>query len=237
MTLYYEQPVKLEVRGRSVFVNGEVKDFTVRTLSQMNEVLMRKQQIANDFPVYFMFRSIAEKDGLRYDMTIIPPKKIGGEHAKTYGHYHAIAEKGLSYPEVYQVLDGKAIFVLQRRRSDLSVDVMITYGEKGQLVIIPPNWGHVTVNASAESVLVMANLVSDNFESDYSDYRVNQGAAYYFTEYGLEQNSNYLIRSTERPEPAELNARYGFQCSDLLKEFWENPRKFEFLKKPSLLPR
>ncbi|VVB98608.1 Glucose-6-phosphate isomerase [uncultured archaeon] len=238
MTTYYEQPLKIEVRGRSVFVNGEVHGFTVRNLSQMNEVLMRRQQqILHDFPLYFMFRAIAQKDGLRYDITIIPPKKIGEEYSKTYGHYHPVAEGRLTYPEIYQVLDGRAIFILQKKRSDGSVDAIVTYGEKGQVVLIPPNWGHATVNATHDDVLVMANLVADGFESDYQDYKENRGAAYYVTDFGLEQNGQYVVRGTEKKKPEEINAKYGLECSDLLREFWANPSKFEFLKRPSLITK
>lgn len=237
MTVYYSEPVKIEINGRSVFVNGGVKDFTVRNLSQMNDVLMKKQTVLHDFPLYFMFRSIVGKEGIRYDITIIPPKNIAGEYAKTYGHYHPIAENNLGYPEIYQVLDGRALFVLQKKRSDGSVDVVLTYGEKGQIVLIPPNWGHVSVNATKDDVLVMGNLVADGFESVYGDYKNDRGAAYYITDHGLEQNENYVIRTTERKKPEEINAKYGFVCSDLLKEFWENPERFEFLKRPGMITR
>lgn len=236
MTVYYSEPLKMELKGRSLFINGEVKDFTVRNLSQMNDVLMKRQPVLNDFPLYFMFRAIAEKDGLRYDVTVIPPKNIAGEYAKTYGHYHPIAEGNLRYPEIYQILDGRALFVLQKKRSDASVDTIITYAEKGQAILIPPNWGHVTINATKDDVLVMGNLVAE-FESEYSDYKDSRGAAYFITENGLEQNPSYLIRSTEKKKPEEINEKYGFECTDLLKEFLENPEKFEFLKKPSIIAK
>ncbi|MFA5077282.1 MAG: glucose-6-phosphate isomerase family protein [Candidatus Micrarchaeia archaeon] len=235
MTIYYSEPVKLEIVGRSVFVNGEVKEFSVRNFSELNEVLMKRQQVLNDFPLYFMFRSIVVKEGLRYDITIIPPRRIDGEYAKTYGHYHPLAENGLSYPEAYQILEGRALFVLQKPRSDASVDVMVTYGEKGQAVLIPPNWGHNTINASPDKVLILGNLVADGFESDYSAYKKDLGAAYYVTDFGLEPNGNYVVRKTEKLKASDLNAKYGFECPDLLKEFWANPGKFEFLKKPSLI--
>ncbi|MDD5337160.1 MAG: glucose-6-phosphate isomerase family protein [Candidatus ainarchaeum sp.] len=235
MTVYYSEPVKLEIVGRSVFVNGEVKEFSVRNLSQMNDVLMKRQPVLSDFPLYFMFRSIAAKQGLRYDITIIPPKRIDGEYAKTYGHYHPLAEKGLSYPEVYQILEGRALFIFQKPRSDASLDVMVTYGEKGQALLIPPNWGHTTINASPDRVLILGNLVADGFESDYSAYKEDRGAAYYVTDFGLEPNGNCVVRKTEKLKASDLNMRYGFVCSDLLKEFWADPEKFEFLKKPSLI--
>lgn len=237
MTLYYSEPICIEIQGRSVFVDKEVKDFKVRNFSEMNDVFMKKQTVQNDFPFYFMFQSITKKEGLRYDITIIPQKIIDEEYTKTYGHYHPIAEDSLSYPEIYQVLNGEALFMLQKKRADKSVDVIITYGKKGQTLIIPPNFGHVTINASKNNVLVLANLVANNFQPEYDEYKENNGAAYYITEDGLKQNGNYIIRTIERKKPEEVNARYGFECADLLKEFWENPGKFEFLKKPRMITR
>lgn len=237
--IYYSEPLKIEITGRSVFVNDEVRGFSVRNFSEMNDVFM-KQQVKRDYrdyPFYFMFRSIAEKEGLRYDITLIPAKNVDGEYAKTYGHYHPEAEKGLSYPEIYQILDGSAVFILQKEKSDQTVDVLITWGGKGSVLLIPPNWGHVTINASRTRMLILGNLVADNFESDYSKYKENRGAAFYTTDFGLEQNSNYIIRRSEKVKPEQINSRYGFECSDLLKEFIENPSKFEFLKKPSLIAK
>lgn len=235
--IYYSEPIKLEVKGRSVFVNGEVKDFSVRNFSEMNDVLMKRQTVHHDYPFYFMFRSIIQKEGLRYDITLIPTKNIDGEYAKTYGHYHPIAEDNLTYPEIYQVLDGTALFLLQKLRNDETVDVIVTYGEKGQVLLIPPNWGHTTINPSKNNMLVLSNLVSDSFESSYAKYKENRGAAYYFTDFGLEQNPNYIIRSTEKKKADQINFKYGFECSDLLKEFVANPDRFEFLKKPSLIAK
>lgn len=237
MTIYYSEPIKIEVKGRSVFVNDEIKEFSVRNFSEMNDVFIQKQPVLHDFPVYLMFRALAEKSGLRYDITIIPPKNFVGEYAKTYGHYHPIAEGRLSYPEIYQILSGKAFFILQKKRSDESVDVIITHGRKGDVIFVPPNWGHVTINATLDEILVIGNLIAEGFESDYKEYKENRGAAYYITNNGMEPNNHYFIRATEKKKNEEINAKYGLVCSDLLKEFWNNSEKFEFLKKPSLITK
>ncbi|MBU0586807.1 glucose-6-phosphate isomerase [Candidatus Micrarchaeota archaeon] len=235
MSLYYSEPLSIEVKGRSVFVNQEAWEFSVRNISQMNDVLMEKQNPKRDFPAYFMFRDITKNNGIRYDITLIPPKKFGNELAKTYGHYHPYAIDRLAYPEVYQVLDGKALFILQKKRSDETVDVIITYGLKGQVVLIPPNYGHVSINASTTEKLVMANLVADGFESLYDEYKQNRGAAYYVTEDGLEPNMRYIVRGVDKKKPEEISKQYGLHFLDLLKEFSNNPKKFEFLKKPELI--
>ncbi len=134
--------------------------------------------------LYFMYRDLArtpeDRDWLathavRYDLTRIPPLTICGEYVKTKGHYHPPNPSGVGYPEVYEVLSGEAHYLLQDR--DI-LDVILIFAREGEKVIIPPEYGHVTINASSKALL-MANLVSSRFSSDYSLYEQRHGAAYY----------------------------------------------------------
>jgi glucose-6-phosphate isomerase len=112
---------------------------------------------------------------LRYDMTVIPPGVIGPEFVKTKGHYHPENPAGVRYPEVYEVMEGEAHFLLQR--PDASEIVLVKAGA-GDVTVIPPGFGHVTINPGGVD-LVMANLVSTAFSSDYSPYAAMRGAACY----------------------------------------------------------
>jgi len=85
---------------------------------------------------------------------------------------------GVPYPEVYEVLDGKAFYLLQSR--DLT-DVIVLAAKKGDVILIPPGYGHVTINPG-KTDLVMANLVSPEFSSEYGEIAKNHGAAYYYME-------------------------------------------------------
>jgi len=94
-------------------------------------------------------RKIKEK-GLRYDITIIPPNKLGMEFVKTAGHYHPfLPGSKMTYPELYEVLEGEAHYLLQRREQERGTeritDVVVVKAKKGDKVIIPPNYGHVTI--------------------------------------------------------------------------------------------
>ena len=101
---------------------------------------------------------------------------------------------------------------------------------------IPPNHCHVSINPGPEDLL-LANIVADNFKSNYGPFKENKGAAYYYMTNGeLVQNGNYIVEKNERITPEEINKRHEFECKDLLTEFYNNPEKFEFLKKPSLIP-
>jgi glucose-6-phosphate isomerase len=119
-------------------------------------------------------RWLAEQ-AIRYDITVISPRDLCGEKAKTKGHYHPANAKGTGYPEIYQVIDGCAHYLLQRR--DLS-DAVLVRAVEGDFILVPPFYGHVTIN-NGPGDLVMANLVSSRFESEYGEYESRRGAAYY----------------------------------------------------------
>jgi len=135
----------------------------------MEDVLFDKEWYdatdARNDDLYYMFRDLAKNDSdlevikahhLRYDITAIPPRMLGSEFTKTVGHYHPkIPGADVSYPEIYQVLEGSAIYLLQKAESgdeDIVLDVAVVSAEKGDLVLIPPEYGHVTINA-AETTL------------------------------------------------------------------------------------
>ncbi|MEW6721991.1 MAG: glucose-6-phosphate isomerase family protein [Candidatus Micrarchaeota archaeon] len=234
-TVLYEKPMRVELVGTILFVQGSQTKKTTRTLSQMQKTLMSPPTGIPEVDMYYMYRNVYKADDIRFDVTVIPSTSIKGECAKTHGHYHPGSEEGPAYPEVYQVLRGQASFVLQKKNRNGSVDVMVVNAGEGDAVLLPPGWGHVSVNRG-DDVLVLSNLVYDRFESLYSEYEDNQGAAYYIMKDGeLVHNTNYIVHEMERLSAKELASRHGFSCGDLLQEFHADPRKFGFLKSPKLL--
>ena len=102
-----------------------------------------------------MFRDLAKSDSeleaikahhLRYDITVIPPAMLGSEYIKTVGHYHPrVPGTNVYYPEIYQVLEGSATYLLQKVKSgeeDFVMDVVVITAKKGDLVLVPPGYGH-----------------------------------------------------------------------------------------------
>jgi glucose-6-phosphate isomerase len=119
--------------------------------------------------------------GLRYDVTVTLPGTVRGEFTKTAGHYHALDANGVSWPEIYDVLYGSAVFVLQRAVGDPSGDpeidraVAIVAGP-GDRLVIPPDYGHVTVNVGS-TPLVVADLVAVASSNHYQGYANRRGGA------------------------------------------------------------
>jgi glucose-6-phosphate isomerase len=176
------------------FWKGQLPVPEIRTIEDLRGVLADRTCGASG-ALYTMYRDLALTPGdrdwlsehhLRYDITVISPRDLCGEKAKTKGHYHPVNAAGTGYPEIYEVLEGSAHYILQQR--DLSDVIMVRAG-KGDRVMVPPFYGHVTVNAGRED-LVMANLVSSDFISDYAEYESRRGAAYY------ELSDGSIVRNT-----------------------------------------
>jgi glucose-6-phosphate isomerase len=163
---------------------GELPQPTIRTVEEIRPVLFEPQCRCSE-PLYFMYRDLSKSDAdwrwlhehrLRYDLTVIPPRDLCGELVKTKGHYHPKNAAGIGFPEIYEVLEGTAHYLLQSCMLD---DVVLIEADAGDLVIIPPDYGHITINPSQDQTLSMANIVSTAFESEYGEYEARHGAAWY----------------------------------------------------------
>ena len=134
-----------------------------------------------------MYRGLEKNGELRYDITVLSAKMLGNEFNKTKGHYHIGA-----YPELYMVLEGSAIYLLQKKNNAGEIeDVYAVKVKAGECAIMPPFYGHITINPSETEELKMANWICDNCKSDYSFYEQMQGACYYYTKEGWIKNENY----------------------------------------------
>jgi len=175
---------------------GKTKEPDVRMLHDMDDVLYDKvwARGAEDLELYYMYRDLflSRRDGdlfkdqgIRYDITIIPPLMLGCEYVKTAGHYHPkVPGQEVTYPEVYEVLEGEATYLLQKE--DLS-DVVMVRARAGDKVVVPPDYGHITINDSNKR-LKMANFVARDFSSIYEPIKKRGGGAYFLTEDGFVEN-------------------------------------------------
>jgi glucose-6-phosphate isomerase len=182
-------------------------------------------------------RSWLTEQQLRFDITVIPPREICGEFIKTKGHYHPNNPSGTGYPEIYEVLAGEAHYLLQD--TDCSDVVMIT-ACAGEIVVVPPGYGHVTINPATTTFLQMANIVSSGFLSNYQRYEAQRGAAFFeMVKEGFVQNPSYTkpppLRCMKAQRFAGLGKRIKAPLYDLIEkrdpvlEFLNYPERYESL--------
>jgi glucose-6-phosphate isomerase, archaeal len=220
----------------------------VRTLQQMSPVLMDPNSAATRDEMYYMYRKVAmpehrvvlERNKLRYDITVIPPAKMGQEFNKTLGHYHAVKPgTHFAYPEVYEVLHGTALFMIQKMDKDFKnlISVLQMEAKPGDKIIYPPNYGHVIVNIGKEP-LVTANWVADHFDSDYKDITDRHGMAYYVVDagegkYNFIPNPHYEnVPPARVMVPKNMNAFAIYQPTPMYVTGISNPKALEFLTSP-----
>ncbi len=202
-------PISLDERNNDLKFDGDFPFIkkSERSLEELKPYLKNPRADNGPDPVYRVWRyAHLKKDdekikaaNLHYDFTLIPPGTIDGEFAKTAGHYHK------PYPEIYEVLSGQAYFLIQSE----SVVYLVEAGP-GEKVLVPPSFGHNTINVFNEPLL-LANWISESAVYDYESYKTNHGASYYFLADGkmidIIKNPNYesvpeikKIRPKEWPE-------------------------------------
>jgi len=197
---------------------GKRREPDIRWLSDIMDVVLDREWAdkAEDFELYYMYRDLflsradeirLQDQGIRYDITIIPPNMLGREYTKTLGHYHpTVPGTAVTYPEIYEVLEGDALYLLQSL--DLG-DVVAVKASAGDKVLVPPNYGHITINPSHKT-LKIANFVARDFSSLYDPIRERAGGAYFFTRGGWLKNQRCPeaapLRRIEAPSGAKLRA-------------------------------
>lgn len=197
-----------------------------------------------DITLYYIYRNVSllkdlelfEKFNLRYDLTLIFPNNIGGEINHTVGHAHKKNDKGYPYTEIYQVIEGSAIFLLQKE--DMSIFYAI-HAESGEKVIIPPGFGHITVNKSNTKYLLISNIFTrEENVSEYSFFKSHSGAMWYpkmssSNEISFEMNPEYKIHTgIVELKSNDVKNIESFSGKSLYLEFINHPDKFGFINHP-----
>ncbi len=234
--------IKYDETNFMLYMNDLPVDPSVRRLKELFDVAYDKdffKSIDRMKAVYYMYRDVCRQEEknifeslqLRHDITFIPSFNIGKEYVKTSGHYHPIATDELSYPEIYEIISGKAHYILQKPQGNKIMDVVLLEAKEGDKIIIPPNYGHITINPSQE-LLIMANIVSSQFQSLYEPIKEKRGGAY-FELLGHEyvKNENYRDLPKIRSYKA-MESGYFPQDKNLYTLFQQNPTLFDFLNAP-----
>lgn len=230
-------PLQADDKGGLVFGAGLVPVTPdIRCRRDMLDVLFEPNASGPD-ELYYMYRGVCRaadstlirQHGLRYDVTILRPGTVGSEYIKTAGHYHPLKPgTEFTYPEVYEVLHGRAHYLLQTEPDEEGVEAVLVEASAGDKVLIPPGYGHITINPGPDW-LVMSNWVAEGFASLYGPIKELGGGAY-FALAGNGEEERIVVNPRYRPTPG-ISAR---RPSDL-PEFGlvrGRPMYFAFLESP-----
>ncbi len=250
LPLYY-----IEETGM-IALSGELSfdGYSRKYASQMEGLFYTKKTLSSTEAIYDVYRGIRfPKDKallddfeLRYDITVIYDGTIDGERKKTSGHYHGYnPARTATYAEVYEVIKGKALYILQRADnfSDTTAEIQVNdlkfaIVNEGEAIIIPPNYGHCSINIGS-GPLIFSNLAYIPCSVHYAQVQRYHGMNYYIfndkeNEFNAipnrlyHSNPNYEIVTVK--EAPNLGIKFGVP---IYKSFQENPKAFSYLGDPA----
>ncbi|MBY4797664.1 hypothetical protein K6V98_04750 [Collinsella sp. AGMB00827] len=242
-----------EQTGELSFYDGLLHDGnSAKTLDAMQGLFKLNEITDSKTIAYRAYRNIRfagdeqyfEKSGLSYDMTVVLPGTVGDEYFKTSGHYHSYAAgDSAPYPEVYEVIAGEIIFVLQKsKRFDQDDPGRFEYirairVKAGEAIIIPPFCGHCSINP-LNTVSAFSNIAATACSNSYDPIQRAHGLAAYVLHDGgeirLEANRTY----GEQPAPAlfypienpGLGIEFGYPCYT---NYIRHPERYAYMLQPS----
>lgn len=239
-------PITAAANGKLIFGEGmQPVTADIRYKQDMQDVLYDANGNGPE-ELYYMYRGVCReqdkalmaKHGLRYDVTVIRPGQVGKEYIKTAGHYHPLKPgTEATYPEVYEVLAGKAHYLLQTEVDEDGVDAILVEAEAGDKVLIPPGYGHITINPGSD-FLVMSNWVARDFSSIYGPLKELAGGAYF--ELAADgEDQQFVVNPRYKPTPrfstraVEDFPKFGLVRGEpMYLEFLKAPEKFSYLTQP-----
>jgi len=228
--------------GDSVLAN----ESSVRTFAELRSVLAHpaSETRGDEDVIYRLFRGVVHdgdqaafaEQGMRYDITVLLPGNVDGEFLKTAGHTHTAAPDGTVYPELYDVLAGSGVFLLQWADP---LRLVVVLSKPGDRVLVPPGVSHLTINTGTEP-MVVADLVAAAAVNEYQTMRSHQGAAIYLMRDpevagSMRQviNPHYAMTPTWQTIEGSRVGDFAPSDGSLYDTFIAHPEEFRYLTAPA----
>lgn len=182
-----------------------------------------------------------EERNLLYGAVVYSKGKIGDEPVRSQGHIHAISSScQSSTPEVYEIWQGEAIVYMQEHVTDSPGKCYAVRASQGEVVIVPPGWGHYTINANPKENMVFGAWCVRDYGFDYDEIRKRGGLAF-FPVLDLKDNLTWIRNEGYRGEAKiiEKNAREYHELgieknSSIYTQYQNDNKKFEFVAHPQI---
>lgn len=181
-------------------------------------------------------RDDLQKRNLLYGMVAYNDGLIGNELVRSQGHIHAVsASCGSSTPEVYEIWQGKAYIYMQEFVSENAGRCFAIIAEPGDIVIVPPNWAHYTVNASQSEKMLFGAWCIRDYSFDYQEIRAKQGLAFY----PVMEGKQVIWKRNPQYDQSELTIKlaraypeFSLSKNHLYEQYEENNSCFDFVTDP-----
>lgn len=197
--------------------------------------------------VYSVAMDVGKKEHLQdlkqrnllYGAMIFEQGIVGEEPVRSQGHVHAISPScGYSTCEVYEIWSGSAYIYMQEKDTDEAGKCYAIYAKEGEVVIVPPNWVHATINADIEKPMLFGAWCVRDYGFDYKGVRSHKGIAYFPKVRNgkiiFESNPNYLESSLEIKNARNYNDFNLKTGIPIYTQYERNHELFEFVYHPNV---
>ncbi len=117
---------------------------------------------------------------LLYGAVIFEKGRVGQEPVRSQGHVHAISPScHASTCEVYEIWSGEAYIYMQEFDGDEPGRCYAVHAKENDIVIVPPNWVHATINANVNKPMLFGAWCVRDYGFDYKGVRAHKGIAYF----------------------------------------------------------
>lgn len=180
------------------------------------------------------------KRNLLFGVVSYAAGKMGREPVRSQGHVHAISKScGSSTPEVYEIWDGEAFIYMQETTDDMPGRCYAVHAKAGDVVIVPPYWAHMTVNANPNKPMTFGAWCVRDYGYVYDGVRKHHGLAWFplineKDEIVWIKNDNYVTDSLKVANAREYKEFSISLNVPIYTQFENEPDKFLFVANPSL---
>jgi glucose-6-phosphate isomerase len=176
---------------------------------------------------------------LLYGIVAYAAGRLGQEPPRSQGHVHAIApHSDWSPPEVFQILQGRAIVYAQQcTEDDPGLCIAVTAGP-GEKIVVPPGWAHCVINADPLERMVFSAWCDRQFGFVYDGVRKHGGLAWFPV---LDSDNRIHWRPNPSYRASELTSHAARTYPELelspdlslYEQFVREPDSFMYVSEPS----
>lgn len=176
---------------------------------------------------------------LLYGIVAYAAGRLGQEPPRSQGHVHAIApHSGWSPPELFEILEGKAIIYAQQSANDDPGKCVAVVAQEGDQVVVPPAWAHCVINADPTRRMVFGAWCDRQYGFVYDEVRRHGGLAWFplltpTNAIEWKANPSYQAR------PLDVHAARAYpelglaQGRGIYQQFVENPESVLWVSDPA----
>lgn len=161
--IFFGLPVEIDEQTGKLTFGEEVlcQKTAAKTFAGMKHLAYDEHEAPDDHVCYVFYQNIwrkadaplFEKTKITNGITVLMPGLMGQECHKNSGHYHSVESHCEPLPEIYEVLCGKAVFLLQQTHDFLDESKPLpverfqaVFAGEGEKVFVPPYTAHCIVN-------------------------------------------------------------------------------------------